>query len=213
MNLYTTALKRTSMDAMQVCNLYYNCSCKMCQLTIINLDIKAGPKKHSIRLTLKNFTESDLKLHSYVSSAPLLSKLPDVLSYSNEDIPDDLEFELPKDSEHGIWLCYCYVGNEACGFDIRIHAKLPKYRDVVVSTDVYYIEGQEEKKVLSREATYAMYKDGEATRYQVNESTYNEEMERAIDTAFSTQVRHSIVNADGWDLCASIEVQFSMTTP
>jgi hypothetical protein len=180
----------------------------------MNLDTRAGHKKYSIRLTLKNYTEAGMKLHSYVSSAPPLSKLPDVLSYSNEDTPDNLEFELPKDSEHGIWIRYRYVDDEACGFDVRIRAKLPKYRDVVVSTDIYYIDGQGEKRLLSRKATYdALYEIGETTRYRVSEGTDDdEEVGRAFDTATGARVQHDIVSVDGWDLCASIEVQFLLTT-
>jgi hypothetical protein len=176
----------------------------------MNLDVKAGPKKYSIRLTLKNFTERDLKLHSYVSSAPPLSRLPDLPSYPKEDTPDNLDFELPKDSDHGIWIRYRYVDDEACGFDVRIHAKLPKYRGIGVSTDIYYIDGQGEKRLLSRKATYALYKEGETTQYRVSEGTDDdEEVGRAFDTATGTRVQHDIVNVDGWDLCASIEVQLA----
>jgi hypothetical protein len=185
----------------------------------MNLDTKVEPKKHRIQLTLKNDTEAVLKLHSYASSAPPLSELPDTLSYLNENAPGNnenvpsvnLEFELPQDSNHGIWIRYRYVDNVVCGFDVRISARFSKHRDIDVNTDVYYVEGQGEKKLLSREATYTMYDDGKTTHYQVNECTYDEEVGPSVDTAFGARVLYGTVNADGWDLCASIEAQFLIT--
>jgi hypothetical protein len=183
----------------------------MCRLTIMSLDRRARPKQHSIRLMVKNFTKADLKLHSYVSSAPPLSQLPDMLSRSNEDATDNLDFELPKNSGHGIWIRYRYVGNEERGFDVQICARFSKPQGIVVNTSVYYIDNQE-IKILSPEANYVMYDTEETTRYQVVDSTFDEEVERANDTVFGADVQYGIVNADGWDLCAAIEVQFLMAT-
>jgi hypothetical protein len=183
----------------------------MCQLTIMNLDASAGPKKHSILLTLKNSTKTDLKLHGYVSSASPSSQLPNILSHSNKNAPNNLEFELSRDSNHGIWLRYRYVGNEARGFDVRICESFSKTRGTVMSTDVYYIDGQDERKILSREAVYTMRDSGGTTRYQVNDGALDENVERENNSMFSARVRYDIVNADGWDLYAFIEVQFLMT--
>jgi hypothetical protein len=184
----------------------------MYQLTIMNLDARTKPKKYSIHLILKNSTEVDMKLHSYVSSAPPLSKLPDILSRSNVDAPDNLEFDLSQDSEHGIWIRYRYTDDKARGFDIRIRIDLSKPQDIDISTDVYCIDGQEEKKTLSREAVYTMYDNGEATQYQVNDSTSDENVESENNLAASAHIQYDIVNADGWDLCAFIEIQLSMGT-
>jgi hypothetical protein len=90
-----------------------------------------------------------------VSSAPPLSQLSGMLSCSNDGALDNFDFELSKDSDHGIWIRYCYVGNEARGFNVRICASFPKFPCIVMNTEVYYIDGQEEKKMLSREAVYA----------------------------------------------------------
>jgi hypothetical protein len=177
----------------------------------MNLDMRAEPKRHGIRLTLKNFTETDLKLHSYVSSAPPLSRLPDMLNYSNEDTLNHLDFEFSKDSEHGIWIRYCYVGNEASGFDVCICASFSKSHGIIMNTYVCYIDGWQEKKILSREAVYTMHNNGGVTQYRVNDSTPNRSVEIVNNLMMSARVRHGIVNTDSWDLCASIDVQFLIT--
>jgi hypothetical protein len=177
----------------------------------MNLDMMVVPKKHSIRLTLKNSTGADLKLHSYVSSASPLSQLPDMLIHSDEGAFDELDFELPQDSEHGIWLCYRYMNNETKGFDVCIWAIFSKTQDIDMNTDVYYIDGQEEKKIQSHQVTYAMCNIGETPQYQVKDSIFDEDVERENDTVFSAHVQYDTANTDGWDLCASIEIQFLMT--
>jgi hypothetical protein len=176
----------------------------------MNLDARAEPKKHSIRLTLKNFTKEDLKLHGYVSSAPPSFRLPEMLSRSNEDAPNNYNFELSHDSNHGIWIRYRYVNNEVRGFDVRIHASFSKSQGIVMNTDIYYIDNQDEKKVLSREAIYTIHDVGGTTRCQVRDSTPNENIEKDNGLTFSAHIQYDIVNEDGWDLCASIEIQFLM---
>jgi hypothetical protein len=131
------------------------------------LDARTEPKKYSIRLTLKNSAETDLKLHSYVSSASPSSQLSDMLSRSNRNAPVNLDFELPKDSNHGIWVRYRYLDNAASGFDVHIHVNFSKSQDITVNTDVYYIESQEKEELLSYETTYTMQDTGETIQYQV----------------------------------------------
>jgi hypothetical protein len=177
----------------------------------MNLDARAEPKKHSIRLTLENSTEADLKLHSYVSSAPPLSQLPDMLSHSNKNASNNHDFELPKDSEHSIWMRYRYVDNEARGFDVRICASFSKSQGIVMNTDIYYIDNQDEKKVLSREAIYTIHDVEGITQCQVRDSTPNENVEEDNGLTFSARVWHGIANEDGWDLCASNKIQFLVT--
>jgi hypothetical protein len=160
----------------------------------MNLDTMVKSKKRSIRLILKNATGADMKLGGYMSSAPPLSQLPDMLNHSNEDASDNLGFELIQDSEHGIWLRYRYVDNEARGFDIRIHASFSTPQDIAMNTNVYYIDGQDEKNILSREATYTMYNTEEATPYHINVGTPNENVEEADNLKISAYVQHRIVN-------------------
>jgi hypothetical protein len=177
----------------------------------MDLDMKVESKKYGIRLALKNSTETDLKLHSYVSSAPPLSKLLGMLSRSNEDALSKHDFELPQDSKHGIWIRYRYVDNETRGFDVRIHANFLRSREIEVNTDVYYIHNQEEEKIQSREITYAMYDNKGVTQHQFNGNTFDEDVGEESNFTYSAHVRYDIVKASGWDLCAYIEVSFSMT--
>jgi hypothetical protein len=184
----------------------------MYQLTIMNLDAKAEPRKHSIRLTLKNSTNIDLELHSYASSAPPLSQLPNVLSRSNGDTPDNIMFELLQDSSHGIWLSYRHMDKEAKRFDVCIRADFSKTQGIVMNTYVYHIDGRQENMILSREAAYTMYDNRGTIEYQINDSTPNEDIEGENDLAANVRVRYGTVNTNDWGLCASIEIQFSMIT-
>jgi hypothetical protein len=127
----------------------------------------------------------------------------------NENTFNNLNFELPKDSEHGIWIQHRYVNNEARSFDVHICASFSKPQDIDMNTDVYYIESQGEKKLLSRKAIYAMHDNEGAIQYQINDSILDKNVERENDLAANAHILYDTVNTDGWDLCTSIEIQFS----
>jgi hypothetical protein len=163
---YIIAPKRESMARIYVCNLYCSHNCEtMCQLTFMNLNIRVESKKHSIRLTLKNSTCIDLKLSGYVSSAPSLSQLLDMLSRSNGDASGSLNFESLHDSIHGMWIRCRYESSEARGFDIRICTSSSRPQDIVMKTDAYYIDCQYEENILSCEVTYTRHNTEEDALY------------------------------------------------
>jgi hypothetical protein len=173
----------------------------------MNLDKKAEPKKCSICLTFENSTRTELKLHSYVSSAPPLSKLPDTLSHSNKTAPNNHDFELPQDLNHGIWIRYRYVDDEARGFDVCIHARFSKSQGIDMNTDVYYINGQKEERILSREAIYTMYDVEGTTRCQVSDRTSSGNVEKENDLTFSAYVQYDTADVEDYDLRASIKIR------